>query len=124
LIGATGSSGTGGAYVFAPFSAADFNEDGNVDDTDLAFWQAGYGTSIGAGLMDGDADEDGDVDGADFLTWQREFTGPSALPSLSQVPEPSSLLLATTLLFVITRREYRNLFCSSAATKHEYLILR
>ncbi len=118
LIGAIGSGSTGGAYVFTQFSAGDFNEDGNVNGTDLASWQTGYGTSAGASHMDGDADEDEDVDGLDFLIWQREFIGPGALTSLSQVPEPSSLLLAATPLFVIAWRGRRNFFASSITTKH------
>lgn len=118
LIGAIGSGGTGGAYVFTRFSAGDFNEDADVNGTDLASWQTGYGTSAGASHMDGDADEDEDVDGLDFLIWQREFIGPGALTSLSQVPEPSSLLLAATSLFVIAWRGQRKNFASSMTTKH------
>ena len=126
LIGAIESSGAGGAYVFTQFSAADFNEDGNVNGTDLTSWQAGYGTLAGASHMDGDADEDEDVDGRDFLIWQREFSGLGPLSSFSlgplssfsQVPEPGSLFLATTSFFVIAWRGRRRLFASSANAKH------
>ncbi len=118
LIGAIGSNGTGAAYVFTQFSAADFNEDGDVNGFDLTSWQTGYGTSAGASHMDGDADEDEDVDGSDFLIWQREFISPGTLSSLSQVPEPNSLFLATTSLFMIARRERRRLSTSSEMAKH------
>ncbi len=122
LVGAIGSSGKGGAYVFTQFSAADFNEDGNVDGLDLASWETGYGTAAGASRMDGDADEDEDVDGSDFLIWQREFGSPGPLSSLRQVPEPSSLLLVTTSFFVIVWKARRKRFASSVVTKHNRLI--
>jgi len=127
LVGAIGSSGTGGAYVFTQFSAADFNEDGDVNGIDLTSWQTGYGTPAGAIHIDGDADEDEDVDGADFLIWQREFMSPGPLSSLSQVPEPSSLSLAAlslaiTSFFVIAWRGRRRHYASSVMAKHERLI--
>ncbi|MBX3427297.1 MAG: hypothetical protein KF688_16585 [Pirellulales bacterium] len=77
------------------FLDADFNEDGAVDGTDLALWQAGYGVSTGAAKLDGDATGDGKTDGADFLVWQRQFSvTPPANPAAANVPEPASLLLA------------------------------
>lgn len=76
--------------TFLEFLAADFNQDGNVDDLDLAEWQSDYGLGNGS-----DADADGDTDGADFLVWQRQF-GQSTLPLLASsaaVPEPTGLVL-------------------------------
>ena len=55
------------------FSAADFDEDGNVDGEDFLAWQANFGLTVGATKADGDADGDGDVDGSDFLIWQTQF---------------------------------------------------
>ena len=76
------------------FLEADFNEDGNVDATDLAaHWEVGFGTSSGALRSNGDADSDGDVDGADFLIWQRQLGTSPALAATAAVPEPSSLVL-------------------------------
>jgi len=121
-VGAIGSSGTGGAYVFTQFSAADFNEDGNVDSIDLAIWETGFGTATGGSHMGGDADEDGDVDGKDFLIWQREFGSPGPLSSFRQIPEPSSLLLVTTSFFVIAWKGRRKRFASSVMIKHKRLI--
>jgi endonuclease/exonuclease/phosphatase family metal-dependent hydrolase len=86
------------------FLEADFNRDGNVDEFDLAEWQAAYGvTAVG------DADADGDTDGRDFLIWQRQF-GQSSLSleggSLAAVPEPNGLLLVTVsaALSLVCRR--------------------
>ena len=65
---ASGSLVAGGSSL-----EADFNTDGNVNGTDFAAWQGGYGTAASAAHTEGDADLDGDVDGADFLTWQEQF---------------------------------------------------
>ncbi|TWU20346.1 hypothetical protein [Bythopirellula polymerisocia] len=74
------------------FLAADFNEDTFVDATDLTTWSSNYGLNGSATKSLGDADSDMDVDGADFLVWQRQF-GQSPPPSISSVPEPTSLTL-------------------------------
>lgn len=77
------------------YDAADFNEDGFVDNLDLMKWETGYGISSSASHMDGDANEDGIVDGQDILIWQTEYTGPGSLAGLAApVPEPTSILLA------------------------------
>ncbi len=65
---------------------ADFDEDGDVDATDLATWQAAYGSGVG-----GDTDSDSDSDGADFLAWQQGFTGAGI--TIAAVPEPTSMCL-------------------------------
>lgn len=70
------------------FAAADFNQDGAVDGTDLATWQSHYGTGPGATANQGDADGDGDVDGRDFLVWQRQYA-PATSAVVTAVPEPS-----------------------------------
>jgi PEP-CTERM motif-containing protein len=63
----------------------DFNNDGNVDGTDLSQWRDDFGVNA-----DSDADGDGDSDGQDFLVWQRNH-GHSG--TLASVPEPTSLAL-------------------------------
>lgn len=83
--------------TFVEFLAADFNQDGNVDDIDLTKWQMDYALGNGS-----DADADGDTDGADFLVWQRQY-GQSTLPLLAStaaVPEPSGFLLLTLAALV------------------------
>jgi hypothetical protein len=96
-----------GAFETSPvvFAAGDFNEDGSVDADDLAIWQGGYGTAVGADRDIGDADEDNDVDAADYLAWQRDYTGTPSLAA-ANVPEPTAnalLILAT--LAIGTRRQ-------------------
>ncbi len=75
------------------FLAADFDMDGDVDDADLATWQAAFGLSAA-----GDTDDDGDSDGADFLTWQQQFTGDLGAVAVqtTAVPEPATALLLLT----------------------------
>jgi hypothetical protein len=86
---------------------ADFDDDEDVDATDLAIWQTGYGIT-GIGIhSSGDADLDGDVDGRDFLIWQRQAgTTFATLPSITpgNVPEPGTWFLALVALSVGLRR--------------------
>jgi hypothetical protein len=74
---------------------------GDVDGTDLDFWQAGYGS--GASHAQGDADDDMDVDGKDFLIWQRQFTSDLNLFAVQKaVPEPATgmmLMLGIAIVF-------------------------
>ena len=81
---------------------ADFDEDGDVDATDLATWQTSYGSGAGA-----DTDLDGDSDGSDFLVWQQNK---SAAVGITSVPEPSSILLiglAMSMLATTSRSRVR-----------------
>ena len=68
--------------------AADFNDDGFVDGTDLTLWKGAFGATAA-----GDANNDGVTNGSDFLIWQREYTGAAATPAVGAVPEPGSLTL-------------------------------
>ncbi len=73
--------------------AADFNEDGVVDEADMAAWESGFG-STAVGHQGGDADADSLASGLDFLSWQRQFVGPVVKPlAAGFVPEPTSLML-------------------------------
>lgn len=78
--------------------AGDFDEDGDVDQGDLAAWQLGYGTSSGAEHHKGDADGDGDVDGRDFLVWQRQYGSSMLQAATLAVPEPAGLLLMVAMV--------------------------
>jgi len=88
-----------------PVVAGDFTADGNIDQQDLAIWEAGFGTSSSAQFAEGDADLDGDIDGRDFLVWQQNFQ--SGGSSLLVVPEPQtrwSLICLAALTCGVRRR--------------------
>jgi hypothetical protein len=88
------------------FLAADFNQDGSVNNTDLLAWRGGFGT--GTTKAAGDADADGDVDGADFLVWQRQLgLSPSQLAANGSVPEPGSAALVGIAGLGLFRRRRR-----------------
>jgi hypothetical protein len=74
-------------------AAADFDEDGDVDATDLTRWRGGFGVTGAATHLQGDSDGDLDVDGRDFLTWQRQLGGPAVYAWAISVPEPTTAIL-------------------------------
>jgi hypothetical protein len=87
---------------------ADFDEDGDVDQADLATWQNGYGITVATDHHQGDADGDQNVNGKDFLIWQRQFTDNlSNLSLLTSVPEPSTGILVIGLLSMISGSRFR-----------------
>jgi hypothetical protein len=65
-----------------------------VGASDLALWEAGFGTAPPASFTDGDVNGDLRVNGTDFLLWQQEF-GPVGVQTVALVslPEPASFLL-------------------------------
>lgn len=79
-----------GYQVLDGFLAADFDLDGDVDNADLAQWEASYGLDALA-----DTNNDGSSDGLDFLNWQIQYTGELSPLSAAAaaVPEPDVLLL-------------------------------
>jgi hypothetical protein len=110
LVGAmlddTNGENVGQAHLFTAVSelSADFDGDGDVDEHDLLFWQANFGTidQDSPPRSMGNADGDWDVDGADFLIWQASLSSPS-VPAAA-VPEPSGILTAVLCLLGFTRR--------------------
>ena len=109
--------------VIASLLSADFEEDGDVDNDDLANWEIGYGTIGTAVHMDGDADGDLDVDGFDFLIWQQQFTGALPLSSLATVPEPATdgllFLTASAILTKGLRRGRNRWFANGRQVERE-----
>ncbi|MEQ8208845.1 MAG: hypothetical protein RH917_03355 [Lacipirellulaceae bacterium] len=89
---------------------ADFNNDFEVDGSDLTLWQNGFGQT--GPIEPADGNDDDWVDGSDLLTWQQQFGTVTAPPvSLVAVPEPAALscflFLASTLM---TWRRSRTIF--------------
>lgn len=92
--------------VNKPIFSADFDDDGDVDPTDLAIWKGAYDLN-----QLGDADGDNDSDGADFLLWQQQFGSVPAVaaaqPAAGAVPEPSGALLMLLALIGLRRSSRR-----------------
>ena len=65
----------------------DFDNDGDVDTTDLLRWQRGYNLVGGALPEEGDANGDGLVNGSDLAVWKSYF-GAAPGPGAATVPEP------------------------------------
>lgn len=83
--------------VNTPFFSADFDNDGDVDATDLAIWRGAFNLN-----QLGDADGDNDSDGANLLIWQRQFgSHPGAGAGSGAVPEPMALALLIVALLAI-----------------------
>lgn len=73
--------------------AGDFNNDGVVNNADLAVWKSGFAA--------------GTMTGADYLTWQKNFGATSATASIAAVPEPASACIAVMALFALSRLRRR-----------------
>ncbi len=90
-------STTTGAVTLSGYSltiAGDFNSDGAVDAADYTTWRDGLGSIYTT---------------ADYEVWRIAFSGGAATTSAASVPEPSALLVATTILLgVYTRRAKSN----------------
>src|SRR6187200_2218001 len=54
--------------VSKPFFSADFDDDGDVDHTDLVIWQYAYNLN-----QLGDANGDNKSDAADWVLWRKQF---------------------------------------------------
>ncbi len=136
LIGAPEDDTLGGqvdqAHLFS-IAPGDYDDDFDVDgldflkwqqgespnplsQSDLAAWEANYGTTIGFDLA-GDFNNDGKVDGEDFLLWQRNpsvgsladweanYGMVATLSAASAaVPEPATSALALAALCLAMSR--------------------
>ncbi len=66
--------------AFVPYHAADFNEDGLVNQSDYDIWRAHYGKASGVTKADGDANSDGLVNAADYTVWRDNLGHQSPAP--------------------------------------------
>ena len=96
-------------FASAANPPGDYNEDGVVDTIDYTVWRDSLG-QVGTGLA-ADGDASGAIDAGDYDVWKLHFGeaagNGSAGASPSQVPEPTSLLLAclsAAALLLIRRR--------------------
>ncbi|MBA3484240.1 MAG: PEP-CTERM sorting domain-containing protein, partial [Pirellulales bacterium] len=85
--------------VNTPFFSADFDDDGDVDATDLSIWRGAFDLN-----QLGDADGDNDSDGNDFLLWQRQLGSAAVGSAAAAVPEPTTLLLSLLALAALAQR--------------------
>ena len=91
--GNAGIAGFSFDIVPLPEGDADFDDDTDIDVSDLMIWQRGYGATGETDKSNGDATGDGNVDGTDLEVWQLGFGTGASLGAASAVPEPSSVLL-------------------------------
>jgi hypothetical protein len=78
--------------------AGDYNGDNQVDNSDLAVWQANFGSTTNR-----DADGNGDrvVNAADYVVW-RDAVSPGSESRSGTVPEPSTAVLTTLISVIVT----------------------
>lgn len=84
----------------------DYNGDGLVDAADYTVWRDQSGQS-GPGLA-ADGDGDGDVDDDDRLVWQNAYGSSDAASASTAVPEPTTLVALSALMFASLGRSRRH----------------
>ncbi|MGL4512148.1 MAG: beta strand repeat-containing protein [Lacipirellulaceae bacterium] len=88
--------------VVRPDFAADFDDDGDVDQTDYAIWVGAYGLN-----QLGDATGDNLSNAADYTVWRDQLGSGPSLPATS-IPEPTAaLLVAVAMAGVASGRRRR-----------------
>ena len=109
----SGTTDVGAAHIYGTPTTTvpwpgDFDEDGDVDVSDLGILATNYGTTSGATWGMGDATGDGAVDVSDLGILATEYGhGTSFSTASSAVPEPGAIVLLVALgmsLAVIRRR--------------------
>jgi hypothetical protein len=92
----------------SPFSAGDYDRDGNVGGADYLHWKQRYGTHDAAA----DGNRNGVVDAADYTVWRNSLGANAIEASRSQllhmVPEPGAALAAVVSCLVCMGRRQRN----------------
>jgi hypothetical protein len=105
---------TGGKLqqIALPFVLGDYNHNGIVDAADYTVWRDTLGRSVAVGIG-ADGNGDGLIDAEDLNVWRQHFGEKLPAGSASNVPEPSSLLLASVAaaicLLAMARRRHRRM---------------
>ncbi len=98
-----------------PFATlqGDYNGDGVVDQADYQVWRTSFGNTT---ALQADGNENGVVDGSDYIVWRANLgrtwldlatgSGTSALEAA--IPEPASLILISTAVFLFPIRRRRS----------------
>lgn len=81
----------------------DYNGDGRVDAADYIVWRSTQNSTTD---LRADGDGNGVIDGADFNVWRSLFgaTYASSAASLASVPEPQTIAMLTSTLFLVSAR--------------------
>ena len=115
-LGFWNGSGTGESFYLDSISQysppGDADDDGDVDEDDLAILAANWLQTIAGGYSVGDFDGDGDVDDVDATILAANWTGSTGNPS---VPEPSVIIMfcgAMAVLLFGRRRHNRRFWLS------------
>jgi hypothetical protein len=88
--------------ITVPRLPGDYNKDGTVDAADYVVWRRSVGQT--GAVLAADGDQDHQIEADDYNVWRANFgasLGPgsgSASPPSPSVPEPSSVVLALSLL--------------------------
>ena len=88
-------------YFTSTVVTGDYNGDGKVDAGDYTVWRDTFGKPVPQGTG-ADGNNNSQIDPGDYTIWKNNFGNPGSgggqLASESQVPEPSTLLLAAVVL--------------------------
>ena len=98
---------TTGTLSVTQLAGADFDDDGDIDISDLMIWQRGFGLTGQTDNANGDADGNGIVDAGDLDAWKSAF-GTSAIVGSVVVPEPGSFCMFLGAVLLWTRRSRRS----------------
>jgi cyclophilin family peptidyl-prolyl cis-trans isomerase len=91
--------------VRIPLLTGDYNFDDTVDGGDLTVWNNHFGTTSD---LSADGNANGVIDGTDLLIWQATFGPTAAVPNVTTVPEPSTLVLAVMAACLVFRAVRRS----------------
>lgn len=101
-----GDQASPGSFSSFAIIDADFDNDGDVDGRDFLLWQQNSGT-VGDDFVVGDANGDGDVNSVDLGIWLAQYGNESLSAASGAVPEPSTVLLLSTVLMPLGLRRRR-----------------